>query len=100
MLPRLQHREAGLGLGVAVAQQHGVDVGGQQVAVVGDVPRNVELRRDRLGEVRGDVADHRDLEQVLEQGEVGQVMDLRDGAAADDADPDGSHVSLTYRRSG
>ena len=100
VLPRLQHREPGLGLGVAVAQQDGVDVGSQQLAVIGDVSRDMELRRDRLCEIGGDVANHGDLEQVLQQGEVGQVMDLGDGAAADDSDPDVSHVSPHSRRSG
>ena len=79
-----------LGLGIGVAQEYGVDIGGEQRTPVVGVTRNVKFFCHGLRQARRDVADHLDGKQVLERGEVGQVLDLGDGTAADDSDADRS----------
>ena len=74
-----------------MAQQHGVQVRGEQVPVVGDVARHAEPARGVRGGARRNVADAGHLELVRQRGEVGQVVDLGDGAAAHHADADALH---------
>ena len=76
------------GFGIGVAQEHRVEIRGEQRAPVVGVVWHVKLLRHGLRQGRREVADHLDEKQVLERGEVGQVLDLGDGPAADDADAD------------
>ena len=84
----LKGGDGDLGLGVGVAQEYGVEIRGEQRAPVVGVVRHVKLFCHGLRQARRDVADHLDGKQVLERGEVGQVLDLGDGTAADDSDAD------------
>ena len=83
----LQDGEGGAHLGVGLAQEDGVEIGGQQVAQVREPGGDAVLLGGGARQRRRQVAEAGDLELLAQEGEVGQVLHLGHGAAADDADP-------------
>jgi hypothetical protein len=73
--------------GVAAGGEHEdrVDVGLQQVLPACERPRRAEAPGARSGDGRRHVAQRRDLEAIVELGQIGEMHDLRDQPAAHDA---------------
>ena len=84
-LARVERGHRDLRLGVGVAEEDGVHVGVEQVAVVGEAAGHVEELRGVLGGGRRDVADGGDLKLLGKLGQEGQVLHLRYGSAPNDA---------------
>ena len=85
MLARVERGHRDLRLGVGVAEEDGVHVGVEQVAVVGEAAGHVIELGGVLGGGRRDVADGGDLELLGKLGQEGQVLHLRYGSAPNDA---------------
>ena len=93
VLTRVQRGDGRVGLGVGEAEQHGVQVQRQEVLVAGDTVaiRHVVHLADEVDEFRGCVAEPGQFVAVTEFGDMGQMLDLGDRAAADHADPYAVH---------
>ena len=89
--------EGGAHLGVGLAQQDGVEVVGQQVAQIREPGGHVVLLGGGARQRGGQVAEAGDLELLAQEGEVGQVLHLGHGAAAEDADPQPSRGAHPVR---
>ena len=93
MLPGVKGGHGDLRLGVVVTHQDGVDIRIEHGAVVGKAVRHVEQPRGVVDGGRRHIADGGDLELLRQLGEEGQVLDLRDRAAPDDANAYGVHCA-------
>ena len=91
MLPGVQGGHGDLRLGVVVTHQDGVDIRVEHGAIVGEAVWDVEQPRGVLDLGRRHIADGGDLELLHQLCEEGQVLDLRDRAASDDAYAYGVH---------
>ena len=93
VFPRVQRGDGHVGLRVGEAKQHGVQVEGEEVLVTRDAGarRHMVHFADEVDQFRGRVAEPGQFVPVPQFGDMGQMLDLGDRAAADHADPDAVH---------
>jgi hypothetical protein len=96
VLASLDRGDARRGVRAGGADDHGVDVGADQLAVVGEAPlgRDAVRGADGFEQAGREVAQAGDREVAIELTQVRQVLYLGDRAAADQADLEAGHGSL------